>query len=100
MTDDQIKKLAESYAKWENEFVPPCMDSKPLLKESAESAYAVIEWLSKTHCIVEKEKVKKLYEDIEADRMALDPPYFYVADGALSEMEDIFDKELFNGKEE
>lgn len=92
MTDEEIRKLAEQYVKevhYDDFFL--------------DEATRVIKWLSDKFCIVEKEKVIRLWNEIIDDAKTNIangfPDYAEFNKLQLPPLEILFGKELFNDTE-
>ena len=88
MTDEEIRKLARSAAE---EMYKGYKEKNIALME--EEFKMLISFILKEHCIVEKEKVKQLYDKI--DSSSNDGDTEYAAFVALRDMTEIFGKEMF-----
>lgn len=68
MNDDQIAALAREYGEYVANSLDYYMYSNPefrhklAAKGHSESAQLVLEWLSSRYCLVEKSKVKQIYQ--------------------------------------
>lgn len=98
MDKEKIKELAREYAEdiFGKDDYPFKEDDMCNAEEDFES---VVEFLSKTHCIVEKEKIKALYSKMELDGNHVDSDNDWAVYEAMDELEKIFGEELFNTTE-
>ena len=97
MTENQIKAIAEEYVKWVSnnpkdwEYLPRVTDAK-----------AVLTFLNKKYCIVEREKVMESYNQSKRNiEVYSDSDVIRHANcGAISAITQLFGKEMFNQNEE
>lgn len=101
MTDEQIKKLAKEHT--EDALEDWCTENGQIVEpwhcvvaDLSFIAAKAIQNISKTHCIVEKDKVRAIY-----NRKTI-PSMEDVRNKMIEEclIDALFGKELFNGKEE
>lgn len=93
MTDKELQQLAREYA----EQNPPQglkdeVLKRALIEKNAEIFEKFLVWLTKTHCIVSREKVKELCRLAIDNSMSVD---YGLIDG-LTDMGDMFNEEYRN----
>ena len=98
MTDEEIRKLAQSCAEACLERYSSMQDSE-MAKEYADVMETAIMSIMETHCIVEKEKVRALYSKMELDGNHVDSDNDWAVYEAMDELEKIFGEETFNDTE-
>lgn len=102
MTDQELQQLAREYA----EQHPPQTEDEKLMQygislNATEAFEPFLRWLTKTHCIVSREKVMEQYMRAEKWLTETDNPKQHhdpirlIAVGVQSTLESIFGTELF-----
>lgn len=72
MTDQELQQLAREYAEQYPPFSDPeisKVDRDSMIDTMTDYAEEILRWLTKTHCIVSREKVKALEVSIHANIM-------------------------------
>lgn len=96
MTNEEIKKLAQSYV--DELFAVDDMQDQENIEAKNDAfvmCMAFAGHILENHCIVEKSKVKELYAKTESDHCHVDEDNDWVVDMMLGRMEDIFGKDMF-----
>ena len=95
MTEDQIKAIAEEYAKWVS-------DNPKDYPWHSTDAQAVLTFLDEKYCIVERAKVIKEYNLSKSNIEKYDDnkAIRYANCGVLSIMQQLFGTSMFNQNEE
>ncbi|MDE7350086.1 MAG: hypothetical protein K2N25_03385 [Muribaculaceae bacterium] len=96
MTDEDIRKLAQSYV--DEIFAHDDMSDQENIENKNDAlvmCMAFVGHILEKHCIVEKEKIKALYSKMELDGNHVDSDNDWAVYEAMDELEKIFGNELF-----
>lgn len=109
MTPDQIRQVAEEYARtqmddldqgyWDEERLSDRAYNS-ILDEYIESVIPIVQFIAERFCIVERSKVVEEYNKIKKGIYFDDMETTKFVDGRIFELEHLFGSETFNGKEE
>lgn len=90
MTDQELQQLARAYA-----------EEHSYHKDVADDAEEFLRWLTKTHCIVSREQVRKHHKDYAfLARKHPKASERHLSEVIIKEIEDIFGKEMFEERSE
>lgn len=100
-TPEEIKNVARLYAEQDIPLGDPDLsntDRDDMVDTVADFAEQILRWLTKTHCIVRREKVKNIYHTW--NNALVDQPQSQAHKSVVATLHSIFDKSTFEERSE